>query len=128
MLYTGDSTDELTVLQENYAILRHTLMDVDNLLQYFVVENIITMDEEDKIKSLDVKSEKVRNLLLYISGPLQAGDTNGFYNMLKIMKRYGTRATQSLAKHMESSLVNRTERKFLEQPEGLFLLLFTSLL
>jgi len=35
-------------------------MDVDNLLQYFVVENIITMDEEDKIKSLNVKSEKVR--------------------------------------------------------------------
>jgi len=36
------------------------------------------------------------------------------------MKKYGTKATQNLAKHMESSLVNRTERKFLEQSEGLF--------
>jgi len=98
----GDTGNELTVLQENYAILCNTMTDIDNLLKYFVTERIITMDEEEKIKQCVTRSDKVRMLLLNISGPLKAGNESGYYVMLKVMKKYGTDATQKLAVHMES--------------------------
>jgi len=97
------------------------MTDIDDLLKYFVSENIITLNEE-VIRSSTTKSEKVRNLLLNISGPLKAGYTNGFYVMLKIMKDRGTRATQNLATFL-TARINSIDRPLLEDPESLFLLL-----
>jgi len=96
--------NELEVFQENYAMLCNTLKDIDDLLKYFVTEKIITIDEEEKIRTSATKSEKAEKLLLNISGPLQAGNTNGFHIMLKIMKKYGTKVTQDLVEHISSRL------------------------
>lgn len=101
--YDGSGVNELAVFRRCYAILCDTMTDIDDLLKHFVTEKIITISEEDEIKSFSVKSEKVRKLLLNISGPLKAGNTNGFYVMLKIMKEFGTKATQDLADCMASS-------------------------
>ena len=75
----------------------HTVTDINELLKYFVTEKIITLSQEEEIKSHITQSERVSKLLLIISGPLEAGDSNGFYTMLKIMKIHGVRATQQLA-------------------------------
>jgi len=92
---------ELTVLQENYAMLCNTITDIDNLMKYFVVERIIAANEAEEITSSTlIKSEKVKKLLINVSGPLRAGDKNGFYVMLKIMKTCGIKATQNLANHI----------------------------
>ena len=88
---------ELTVFKESYALLCNTITDINKLLKYFVAEKIITTDEEEEIKTYTIKSERVSKLLLNISGPLEAGDSNGFYTMLQIMKTYGVDATQRLA-------------------------------
>ena len=77
------------------------LTDINTLLPHFVAENIISLDDIDGIHK---ESEKVRKLLLHISGPLSSGHTEGFYTMLKIMEQYGTQATQQLATMMRSLL------------------------
>ena len=58
------------------------------------------MDQEEEIRACTTRSEKVSMLLLNISGPLEDGDSKGFYTMLKIMKNYGVDATQRLADRM----------------------------
>jgi len=112
--------EEFTILQENYAVLCNTMTDIDDLLKYFVTEKIITLNEEEEIKSSTTKSDKVRKLLLNISGPLKAGDKNGFYVMLKIMKDHGTKATQNLATLL-TARVTTDDRPSHEDPESLFL-------
>ena len=84
---------ELSVFQKHYAKLCNTITDINNLLKYFVSHRIINMDDEEEIKNVVVASEKVRKLLLHISGPLKANNTEGFYVMLNIMKEHGMRAT-----------------------------------
>lgn len=107
----GSESKEMKAFRENYAGLCNTMTDIDDLLKYFVTEEIITINEEEKIKNHITKSDKVRMLLLRISGPLQAGNKTGFYVMLKIMKKYGTRATQDLAEFLESSTIYSGERR-----------------
>ncbi|XP_065894803.1 uncharacterized protein [Dysidea avara] len=88
------------IFQENYANLCSTVMEIDSLLKYFVTENVINIFDEEDIRMSVNTSAKVKKLLLHISGPLQAGDTHGFYVMLEIMKSYGTKSTQQLAENM----------------------------
>ena len=97
-LYSSSSElNELAVFKENYALLCNTITDVNKLLRYFVTEKIITTDEEEEIKTYTTKADRVSKLLLNISGPLEAGDSNGFYILLQIMKTHGVDATQRLA-------------------------------
>ncbi|XP_065918394.1 NACHT, LRR and PYD domains-containing protein 12-like isoform X2 [Dysidea avara] len=106
----GDSNlEEFTILQENYAVLCNTMTDIDDLLKYFVAEKIITLNEEEEIKSSATKSDKVQKLLLNISDLLKAGNNNGFYIMLKIMKDRGTKATQNLATLLSSRITTKDE-------------------
>ena len=102
--YISDINAEMKVLENNHGKLQDTMIDVDNLVKYFVTENYITTNEEEKIKTCATNSEKVRVLLTNISGPLKAGYKEVFYDMLKIMKEHGTKPTQDLAKSMESSV------------------------
>ena len=75
-------------------------------MKYFVTEKIITTDEEEEIKTYTTKSERVSKLLLNISGPLEAGDSNGFYIMLQIMKTHGVNATQ----HLANQIISRVDK------------------
>ena len=120
-MYAGDSCvgiHELTVFREYYAKLCDTMTDVDDLLKYFVSEKIIAKSEEEEIKSASTKLERVRKLLLNISGPLKAGDNKGFHIMLKIMKEHGTLTTQDLAEVIACNTipsVNVPAKKVLEE-------------
>ena len=91
---------ELKVFKDNYALLCDTLIDVSELLTCFVTGKIITKDQQKEINTFTISSKKVSRLLLIISGPLRAGDSNGFYTMIRIMKTYGVDSTQCLADHM----------------------------
>jgi len=50
------------------------MVDVDNLLSYFVKESIIQADDVGVIKALTTTKDQVQKLLQHISGPLQAGN------------------------------------------------------
>ena len=118
------SVSELKVFKDSYALLCDTLIDVSELLTYFVTEKIITKNQQKEINAFTISSKKVSRLLLIISGPLKAGDSNGFYTMLRIMKTYGVDATQRLADRIitkvdKSKLPNIIKSK--ELTEGLYL-------
>ena len=84
------------------------MTDIDDLLKHFVMEKIISIDEEQKISQCVTKSDKVQMLLLNID------PRNNYYGMLKIMKEHGSSATRNLANHMESCISSSstsTERK-----------------
>ena len=113
---SASTLKELSVFQKYYAKLCSTVTDINNLLKYFVSQRIINIDDEEEIKSVVIASEKVRKLLLHISGPLRANNTEGFYIMLDIMKEHGMRATQQLAylllTELESSDSSQTQGTF----------------
>jgi len=94
-------TPELEIFRKHYAMIFDSLIDVNTLLPYFVAHNIISPDDIDEKY---VKSQKVRKLLLHISGPLREGRTHGFYTLLKIMEQHGTQATRKLATIMRGLL------------------------
>jgi len=85
---------ENEVFIENYPKLCNTLIDIDNLLKYFVQQKIIKPEDQVRIGG---KNDKVTEFLEYISGPLQSGDNTGFYAMLNIMETHGVQATKNLA-------------------------------
>ena len=97
-------SNELTVFRKNFALLCTTVADIDALLLHFVAENIINIQQQENILSYNTTSEKISRLLLSISGPLEAGDSKGFYTMLKIMRRYGVDATVRLADNIFASI------------------------
>ena len=95
--------NEEIIFTRHYASLCNTLTDVDNLLPYFVQENIINTSD---VESTDATTtaNKVEKLLSHISGPLVAGHTEGFYVMLTIMKEHSKRSTHDLAVKMSHEL------------------------
>ena len=104
---------ERGILIKHYAKLTSTVRDADNLLPHFVTARIINSDDMDEIKAVPRTSEKVAKLLKFISGirillecvlnltpllgPLDAGFTMSYYNMLDIMYYYGNNSTKELA-------------------------------
>jgi len=99
------SDKEEKIFKSHYPELCSTMVDVVNLLPYFVQEEIIPLDDQEEIKAKPRTKDKVENLLQYISGPLQAGNVHSFHTMLRIMEKHGTQATRMLASTMKS-LVN----------------------
>ena len=94
---------ELKVLTKHYSKLCHTLSDIDNLLPYFVEENIIFINEVEEINATtpSTKYHKVQKLMIHIYGPLKAGNIEVFHIMLRIMEEHGHWATQQLADEMK---------------------------
>ena len=95
---------ENNAFTHNYAKLCNTLTDIENLLQYFVQEKIIKPEDQDDINILPKTQEKVKKLLKHVAGPLKAGDSKGFYTMLKIMENHGVQATKDLAEALKTEL------------------------
>ena len=95
---------EYDVFTENYAKFCSTLTDIENLLQYFVQEKIIKPEDQDDIKISAKTQDKVKKLLKHIAGPLEAGDSKGFYTMLNIMENHGVQATKYLAESLQTEL------------------------
>ena len=96
---------ELTVFEENYALLSNTIIDiVDPLIKCFAKEKLITIEEEKEIADITSATEKKLRLLHKNSTLLKANNTRGFYMMLNIMKEHGCKGTQTLADHIMSKL------------------------
>ena len=119
LLYVGnvvgspESAIELTVFRENYAMLCNTITEIEDLLQYFKIENIITSGEEEEIKGIATNPEKTKRVMLNVLTSLEVGNNNKFYAMLKVMKNHGFVATQNLAKLITTRLkVSSESSKF----------------
>ena len=96
----AEQLNEKELFRSHYASLCNTLTDINSLLPYFVQENIITPHDEAAINAITRPNQKVRELLLHISGPLTSGDAKGFYTMLTIMKEHGNQSTHDLGVRM----------------------------
>ena len=100
------TSTELNVFNKNCSKLCDTLTDIENLLPHFVDENVIKFGDLEEINAVvpSTKKHKVQKLMVHISGPLEAGNTEVFYIMLRIMEEHGHLATQQLAEEMRTSL------------------------
>ena len=86
-----------TVFKANYDKFCNAITDIENLLKYFVTDDIISTDDQREILATIRLTNKVALLLTHISGPLEAGDNKPFRMMLKIMEKHGNLATKELA-------------------------------
>ena len=108
------SHKENDVFTGHYSIFCDTVTDIDNLLKYFVQEKIIKSEDQDEINTLVKKTEKVQKLLKHIAGPLEAGDSKGFYTMLDILENRGVQATKDLAVSLKTRLSKGSHNHFLQ--------------
>jgi len=113
----GEQSKEKGIFTKHYASLCNTITDINILLPFFVQEEIITTSGLAEIDAGVTTCEKVKKLLLHISGPLEGGNgnTTGFYKMLTIMAEHGNHGTKDLAKKMSSEVTASVQNK------GLFL-------
>ena len=98
------SPSEEEVFTTHYSQLCNTLTDVDNLLPHFVQHGVISTNDLEEISTIVPSTKKVQKLLMHISGPLKAGNTEMFYTMLRVMEEYGLQATNQLADQIKQSL------------------------
>ena len=103
------SLSEEEVFTRHYSQLCDTLTDVDNLLSHFVQQRVISTNDLEELNSIVPSTKKVQKLLMHISGPLKAGNTEVFYTMLRIMEEYGLQATNQLADQIRRSLPTTDE-------------------
>ena len=101
---TSQQPEEKEIMTTHYSKLCSTLSDIDNLLPHFVDKKIIHINDLQQIQANVLSTKKVEKLMEHISGPLEAGNTEVFYTMLRIMKRYGHQATQKLADQIRELL------------------------
>ena len=104
-------TSETNVFNNHYAKLCSTLTDIDDLLPHFVEEKIISINVVDEINGYGSSRRKVQKLIFHVSGPLTAGNTRGFYIMLRIMEEHGQDATQQLASQIKDSLTITDDKR-----------------
>ena len=88
---------EREIFTKNYSNFCGILKNEDSLLPNLVDKHIITFDDIDEVKSKPA-GEKGPTLLKHISGPLEAGHTDGFYGLLEIMETHGKPDTQKFAR------------------------------
>ena len=105
------SLSEEEVFTTYYPQLCNTLTDVDNLLPHFVQHGIITVNDLEEIGATVPSTKKVQKLLMHISGPLKAGNTEVFYTMLRIMEENGLKVTNQLADQIRKSLPATDENR-----------------
>ena len=96
---------ELTVFEENYALLCNTITDiVDPLMEFLLKEKMFADQIKKETVAVTASSEQLKYLLLIISHSLNANGTRCFYMMVKIMKEHGGKETQTLADHIMNRL------------------------
>ena len=99
------TTKENEVLMANYSIFCDILKGELNLLPKFVQVNILTADQSQDIPSIPI-TQRGEAILKCIVGPVQGGQTGGFYAMLRIMKEHDKTDTQMFTSKIEMELGN----------------------
>jgi len=102
-MFISDVSSEYHVFRKKYSALVDTLKTTD-LYRYFVMEEIITLAENDEISAETNSIKKIEIFLRKISSPLQNGHTRSFYVMLEVMASYGNRATKDLSRDINKIL------------------------
>ena len=92
---------EYKVFKESYGFLRN-ILSAQNLSQYLVSADVITFQDEEEICAARTSSAKATILLQKLAGPLESGNTFGFYQLLQVMEGHGNIATKDLAIKMRS--------------------------
>ena len=100
----SEQLPEKEIFTKHYASLCSTLTDINELLPFFVQEDIISFHTQEEISTIVTTQEKVQKLLSHISGPLTAGDATGFQKMLTVMKDHGIQDTKDLAIQINSEI------------------------
>lgn len=94
------TTSERDILRKNYTGFCNILKHEDGLHTHLVQNGIITEDNLHDIRSKSI-TEKGPTLLSHISGPLEAGYTDGFYGLLEVMMNHGRADTHTFAKRIK---------------------------
>ena len=92
---------EYKVFKEFYGHLQN-ILSAQNLSQYLVSADVITFQDEEEICAARTSSAKAKILLQKLVGPLESGNTFGFYQLLQVMEGHGNIATKDLANKMRS--------------------------
>ena len=92
----------------NYGKFCDILKNEDGLLDKFVEKKIISYDQAVVLRDAPI-TRKGQDFLINISGPLDGGQTKGFYIMLEIMKEHGRIGTQDFAADIEQQLQDRAD-------------------
>ena len=92
---------EYKVFKEFYGYLKN-ILSAQNLSQYLVSADVITFQDEEEICAARTSSAKATILLQKLVGPLESGNTFGFYQLLQVMEGHGNIATKDLANKMRS--------------------------
>ena len=65
-----------------------SILPVKSLSHHLVSTGIITVDEEEEIMNITTSKEKASFVLRKIARSLEAGVTQSFYTLLRIMKKH----------------------------------------
>ena len=94
---------EYKVFKEYYGHLKN-ILSAQNLSQYLVSADVITFQDEEEICAAKTSSAKATILLQKLVGPLEMGNTFGFYKLLQKMEVHGNMATKDLASKMKTQV------------------------
>ena len=87
-----------------YGKLCSVIRDVNEIAPHCVSKKIITPQDVTELYSVKNPSKQVAMLLSRITGPVKAGSSQVFYDLLDIMEMHGLQATQLLATEVKCSL------------------------
>ena len=96
---------EYTVFKKSYGSLKN-ILSAQNLSQYLVSADVISFQDEEEICAAKTSSAKSTILLQKLVGPLESGNTYGFYQLLQVMEGHGNIATKDLAAKMKSQVLS----------------------
>ena len=105
-MYVGISTvnKEHEVLIKYYEKLCSIITDVNKIAPHCVTKKIISPHDHVELYGITDRSKQVMMLLYHITGPVEAGSPQVFYDLLDIMELYGLQATKQLAIEIKCSL------------------------
>ena len=106
-LSKGKAERMLEVFTNHYGKLQNILL-VQNLSGYFVASRIITFDEENTIQQTVGQIQAATIVLRKIANSLQAGQTDSFVQLLKIMKNHGGLSCEQLADQINAESSENT--------------------
>lgn len=81
------------------------ILPVKNTINELIAANIINFDDGEEIKGLPREKDKASFVLNRVAKSLQAGVTDDFYSLLRIMKKYEG-VVAKIATKLEKDLSN----------------------
>ena len=89
----GNSKNKYAVLRK-YSDELANILPVNNIMNKLISANIITYDDMEEIKSLPKSRDKASFVLSLVAKSLQAGITDDYDSLLRIMDEHGGAAAK----------------------------------